>query len=133
MTAKHALGLNDHSVLAVLSRNASPMSAYEILHTLKGTQMRAASQVYRALDKLLSRQLIHRIESLNAFVVCEHSHHTSSPGFLVCKACKSITEFDPIEELALFTSKASGFKIEHYNVELTGVCLTCQTIEGTPN
>jgi Fur family transcriptional regulator, zinc uptake regulator len=130
MTGKQTLGSNDQNVLTILSQNHAPMTAYDILDALKGSRIRAASQVYRALEKLLTRNLIHRVESLNSFVVCDHTHHTSLPGFFVCKTCKSVTEFDPVEEVSLLTSKASGFKIERYSVELTGTCVTCQTAEG---
>ncbi len=133
MTKKQTLGENDKAVLALLSARQVPMAAYDILQALSGTPIRAASQVYRALEKLLERDLVHRVESLNAFVACNHATHTSSPGFFVCKSCKSVTEFDPVDEVSLLTDRASGFKIERYSVELTGTCVVCQGQSGAPS
>ncbi|HSM41507.1 MAG TPA: transcriptional repressor, partial [Afifellaceae bacterium] len=49
-----------------------PLSAYDILDRLRDKGFRAPLQVYRALDKLLALGLVHRLESLNAFIACAH-------------------------------------------------------------
>lgn len=131
MNRRETLGTNDQDVLAILSSHHAPMSAYDILDALKGTQMRAAVQVYRALQKLLKCHLIHRVESLNAFVVCEHDCHGSMPGFLVCESCGSVSEFDPSEAVAALTNKATGFRIDGISLELKGRCSACQSNESS--
>lgn len=71
---RHApeLTRNQSLVFEALSQAEAPLSAYMLLAKLKGTGLRAPIQIYRALDKLMAYGLAHRIESLNAFVVCSH-------------------------------------------------------------
>ena len=67
-----ALTKNQSLVFDVLTRAEQPISAYTILDRLREHGFRAPLQVYRALDKLLEAGLVHRLESLNAFVACAH-------------------------------------------------------------
>ena len=59
---------NQTMVMAALTKSQAPMSAYAILNQLREHGFRAPLQVYRALDKLGELGLVHRLESLNAFV-----------------------------------------------------------------
>ncbi len=84
------LNKNDKKVLSALGRSEKPLSAYDILDRARSDALKAPVQVYRALEKLESRGLVHRIEALNAFVACsehdescsghEHQAHRASPG-----------------------------------------------------
>jgi len=56
----------------LLKNNKVPLSAYDILDKLHDFGFRAPLQVYRALDKLIELGLVHRLETLNAFVACQH-------------------------------------------------------------
>lgn len=77
MAQPHDLKLtkNQGLVLSVLESSGQPLSAYTILDRLRGQGLKAPLQVYRALDKLLEHGRVHRLESMNAFVVCCHSRH----------------------------------------------------------
>src|SRR5919204_1424092 len=58
-------------VLALVWRGHEPVGAYAILEALRRSHPGAAPPtVYRALDFLIEHGLIHRIESLNAYVGC---------------------------------------------------------------
>jgi len=118
-------GGNDEQIYEVLKSATRSMSAYEILSALKGTSIKAAVQVYRALDRLIAQRKVHRIESLNAFVVCSCEAHSSPAGFFICEACGSTFEFDPAPGLGLMQTAAQGFHVQHANVELRGLCLSC--------
>ena len=63
---------NQSLVFETLQRADQPISAYTILDRLRDHGFRAPLQVYRALDKLVEAGLVHRLESLNAFVACAH-------------------------------------------------------------
>ena len=65
---------NQGLVFDVLSHSQGPLSAYTILDKLRDHGFRAPLQVYRALEKLLEFGLVHRLESINAFVACAHPH-----------------------------------------------------------
>src|SRR5256885_4073285 len=59
------------------------------------TLFRSPTQVYRALDKLAEQGVVHRLESLNAYVCCSHpdegSHDFSA--FAICDSCGQVDEF----------------------------------------
>ncbi len=74
-------------VLELVWRSHEPQGAYDILDTLGERGRRAAPPtVYRALDFLLGQGLIHRIESLNAFVGCRDPDTPHAGQFLICTA-----------------------------------------------
>ena len=71
-----ALGVNltaqRRQVLGLVWRSHRPIGAYEIINALAmidGKRV-APPTVYRALDFLTKQGLIHRVESLNAFIGC---------------------------------------------------------------
>jgi Fur family zinc uptake transcriptional regulator len=105
---------NQTLVFDVLSKAEGPLSAYTILDQLRDDGFRAPLQVYRALEKLLDYGLIHRLESLNAFVACAHPqcHQQGLVAFAICEKCGQVTEFSDaaIENLVSAWSLQNGFK-----------------------
>ncbi|RCS24002.1 transcriptional repressor [Phyllobacterium salinisoli] len=129
MTAHHELTRNQALVFNALAKAESPLSAYTILDRLRDDGFRAPLQVYRALDKLLDYGMIHRLESLNAFVACAHPHCADHGliAFAICEKCGQVSEFsDPIIEGQVneWTSR-SGFRSSKTTVEIRGTCATC--------
>ena len=86
---------NQTLVFGALSEADGPLSAYSILDQLRDEGFRAPLQVYRALEKLLEFGMVHRLESLNAFIACSHpeceSHGTIA--FAICETCGNVAEF----------------------------------------
>src|SRR4051812_32122076 len=95
MPAPHT-ELSPHSkkILDLLHKQDKPLSAYDILDKLRKTGIKAPPTVYRALDTLIKRGLVHRIESLNAFVAChDHKHPEKHVArFAVCRECGAVEE-----------------------------------------
>ncbi|MCY6382696.1 Fur family transcriptional regulator [Hoeflea prorocentri] len=120
---------NQSLVMGALSQAKVPMSAYTILDQLREEGFRAPLQVYRALDKLVEFGMVHRLESLNAFVACSHpnceSHETIA--FTICEICGQVRELsdddlsDRLDEIA---GKAN-FALKRSVVELSGICRSC--------
>jgi Fur family zinc uptake transcriptional regulator len=132
MSAPPELTRNQSLVLGVLKQAAAPRSAYDILDGLRGEGFRAPLQVYRALEKLMEIGLVHRLESLNAFVACSdpHDHVAHSHGvtaFAICEDCGSVTEFhdDTIEGRLSAWQKSRHFKPEKTTIEIRGHCRDC--------
>ncbi len=124
------LNANDQRVLEVLSQQHRPMSAYDILGAVKGTALKAPVQVYRSLQKLIGSGQVHRVETLNAFVVCDCTHADAAPGFFVCKGCGDVSEFDCHDALGVLAALTSGYRVEGISVELSGSCPRCQVLES---
>ncbi|EAU42058.1 Ferric-uptake regulator [Fulvimarina pelagi HTCC2506] len=120
---------NQSLVMNALNRSDGPLSAYTILDQLRDKGFRAPLQVYRALDKLVDSGLVHRLESLNAFVACRHTHcgDDRTTTFMICETCGQVTEIsdgvlaDQLQELAL----DAGFALRKSIVELRGTCREC--------
>ncbi|QRM56950.1 Fur family transcriptional regulator [Sinorhizobium sp. BG8] len=131
--AEQQLTKNQGLVLGVLSHAEAPLSAYTILDKLRDDGMRAPLQVYRALDKLVDLGLVHRLESINAFVACAHqhegccSHGHGLTAFTICETCGKVTEFhDPvIEERLKNFARDSNFLSGKTTIEIRGHCSGC--------
>ena len=107
----------------------APVRAYDLLARLSGNERPAAPPtVYRALAFLLDQGLIHRIESLNAYVGCMHPEGTHGGQFLICGDCGAAAEVhDPRVDAAIARrAKELGFAVRHKTIEIEGVCPPCQ-------
>lgn len=129
-SAAGAMTKNQGLVFDTLSEAGTPMSAYDILDRLRGQGLRAPLQVYRALDKLVDRGVVHRLESLNAFVACRHEkcHDTGFVAFAICEACGHVSEFsdtEVTERLGAWAGK-NGFAASKTTIEIRGECRGCR-------
>lgn len=116
-------------ILQMVWGSHKPVTAYEVLSELAKTQKNAAPPtVYRALDFLEKRGLIHKLESLKAFIGCIEPTRNHQGCFLICKKCRSVQEklnFDS----AVFCKEITqndDFKVESWVVEIEGLCASCQ-------
>ena len=130
MTNNFELSNNERLVLDVLGRENSPKSAYMILDELRGSGFRAPLQVYRALEKLIGMGRVHRLESLNAFIACNHIYceKTGGTAFVICNRCENVQEVCD-DSVSLFLSgltKKTKFKASKTSIELHGVCDACE-------
>jgi Fur family zinc uptake transcriptional regulator len=116
-------------VLEIVWRSHEPIGAYQILAELAKERDKAAPPtVYRALDFLIDAGLVHRIDSLNAFVGCGEPSQPHIAQFIVCRRCHRVAEIDDPAINALLTerSREIGFRIEPSSLELKGLCSDCE-------
>jgi Fur family zinc uptake transcriptional regulator len=117
-------------VLKLVWQRHEPIGAYELLEELKAINGKAAPPtIYRALDFLIEQGLVHRIESLNAFVGCPQPEQTHAGQFLICARCGSIGELDDPgirEAIVARAASVAGFAVERQTIELTGTCAECR-------
>ena len=100
-----------------------------ILAALSAKRGRVAPPtVYRALEFLLDQGLIHRIESLNAYVGCPVPAQDHSGQFLICRDCGAAAELsDPRIEAAIGAALSNlDFEAEKSVVEIKGLCPRCR-------
>lgn len=128
-TEKRDLTRNQSLVLGTLTEAEAPLSAYTILDRLRGEGFRAPLQVYRALEKLLEFGVVHRLESLNAFVACAHPHchENGLIAFAICEDCGQVNEFsdEVVRERLGAWSATNGFKADKTTIEIRGHCADC--------
>lgn len=148
MTARHVakgrnpgrkLTRNQGLVLDALHATTGPASAYDLLDRLRDEGLRNPLQIYRALNALIARGLVHRLESLNAFVACAHPHeHGEGEGphdhgliaFAICGSCRRVEEFSDPEITARLEgwAEAHAFRAERTILELRGTCGVCEGV-----
>jgi Fur family zinc uptake transcriptional regulator len=120
-------------VLELVWSSHQPIGAYAILDQLKSDGRSAAPPtVYRALEFLLERGLVHRIESLNAFIGCPEPGAEHPVQFLICRSCGTTAEIDDRRVADAIGKSASerGFTVERRVIEVSGLCLHCQDGKG---
>jgi Fur family zinc uptake transcriptional regulator len=128
MSGDGKLTRNQELVRQVLAGSDGPLSAYAILDALRGDGLRAPLQVYRALERLMERGLVHRLESLNAYVACSHRHRPGGMAvFAICGDCGDVTEFQDadVQDRLVRRAEDQRFAMEHATVELHGRCRDC--------
>jgi Fur family zinc uptake transcriptional regulator len=120
---------NQSLVLEVLESHQNPLSAYSILEQLADAGLRAPPQVYRALEKLIDYGLIHKLESINSYVACQHRHCGSHQvtSFAICDICERVLEIinQEFETTLHGLAERSGLNPTHSTVEIHGVCENC--------
>lgn len=118
-------------VLEIVWRAHEPIGAYDILAELAKERDKAAPPtVYRALEFLMAAGLVHRIDSLNAFMGCHEPQQTHIAQFLVCRRCQRVAEIDDpaIQQVLVEHSHAVGFQIEPTSLEIKGLCSDCAAV-----
>jgi Fur family zinc uptake transcriptional regulator len=119
---------NEDIVLRTLKAARRPLGAYQIMEHTSAKGVRAPQQIYRALQGLLDHRLVHRIETLNAYLFCEHGPHDEQSAFTVCTRCGAVEEIplDKVVPSLLRAVRKTGFAVHATHIELSGLCRTCQ-------
>jgi Fur family zinc uptake transcriptional regulator len=117
-------------VFLLLAKHEGAIGAYDLLDKLKKSDSSAKpATIYRALDFLSKQGFVHKIESINAFVMCHHFGDCNHPvQLLICDKCGQVEEIQSNNfDLALRSmADANGFSITHQIVEAHGHCQSCQ-------
>ena len=123
------LTAHQQRVLDTLQQAAAPLSAYALLDQLRSQGLSAPTQVYRALDKLAERGLVHRLESMNAYVCCAHPPGCDHgmTAFAICDGCGHVDEFidEQLGHCLDHWARNNRFALGHSNIELHGKCAAC--------
>jgi Fur family zinc uptake transcriptional regulator len=120
---------NQKLVFEAVESAGVPQSAYDLLGKLRPHGIRAPLQIYRALEQLVKRGLVHKLESISAFVACQHPAGEGSAAtvFLICDSCGCVRErtdacvSGDLRKLA----GSDGFSVAHSSIELHGHCGKC--------
>jgi Fur family zinc uptake transcriptional regulator len=120
-------------VLELVWRSHAPIGAYQLMERLAESRGRVAPPtIYRALDFLTREGLIHRIDSLNAYVGCPQPGRPHAAYFFICRDCGDAAEIRD-EELAGALTRCvarAQFEVETATVELSGLCARCRAKTG---
>ena len=115
-------------VLELVWGSHRAVKAYDLLAALSDAEGAAKPPtVYRALEFLMAQGLVHRIDSLNAFVGCPQPDRHHSAQFLICGSCGDVSEMNAASIDRAVTARAidSGFALSRTIIELHGRCPRC--------
>lgn len=115
-------------VLDILSKSKKAMTAYDILDALgKYLNKPNAPTAYRAIEFWEDHGFIHRIESLNAYIICKAGHMHEGSQFMICDDCGDVEEAHLCHLPDSLKTKADAkkFKVRQWSVELHGQCAQC--------
>ncbi|MEI6895117.1 MAG: transcriptional repressor [Colwellia sp.] len=119
-------------VFLLLANHRGAVGAYDLLAELKKLDSAAKpATIYRALDFLSKQGFVHKIESINAFIMCHHFSECNHPvQLLICDECGHVEEIQSNNfDLVLRTmADANGFTISHQIVEAHGCCKKCTPV-----
>lgn len=116
-------------VLGLVWDGHKPVGAYDILERLSAEGRRTAPPtVYRALEFLIDAGLVHRLDSLNAFVGCPDPGRLHAGQFLICERCRIVVEMEDTHITADLAKRARehGFDVNRQMLELLGLCEACR-------
>ncbi|SDV46438.1 Fur family transcriptional regulator [Chitinasiproducens palmae] len=120
---------NQQAVLATLKEARGPLGAYALLDRLRSHGFSAPTQVYRALDRLQSCGLVHRLSTLNAYVccACTATCRHDLRAFAICDECGSVSELADSDLSGCLDRwvKGNAFSLRGAAIELLGRCAGC--------
>jgi Fur family zinc uptake transcriptional regulator len=123
-------------VLELIWESHRAVKAYDLLDRIRPVEHAAKpATVYRALDFLIEQGLIHRVESLNAFIGCNCSERQHELLLLICKRCQEVEERPALEVMKAVAKEIqqAGFIVHRKAIEVQGICARCSRIGSTPS
>ena len=129
LAKKERFTLPRQEVLKIIASRSKPMGAYDILNELGNVlDQPKPPTAYRAIEFWQQQGFIHRIESLNAYVLCRAGHRHTGAQFLICDDCGLVIEThicempQPLQQSA----KKNAFTPSSWNIEIRGRCDDCE-------
>tara|TARA_R110002074_G_scaffold170006_2_gene332252 strand:+ start:35845 stop:36339 length:495 start_codon:yes stop_codon:yes gene_type:complete len=115
-------------ILELICSSHKAIGAYELLDLFRLDEPKAKPvTIYRALDFLIEVGLVHKIESLNAFIGCLQAETKHQTAILICDECKNAYELDAstVYKSLFAMSKEIEFTPASLTMELHGLCSAC--------
>jgi Fur family zinc uptake transcriptional regulator len=122
------LSRNQSEILACLRKTGEPMSAYAILDRVREAGISYPPTVYRALNGLMQKGMVHRLQSRSAFIACGHGVCDGKFAFAICRRCDKVVEISLSDEdqAALLGLAPDEIRPEQVTVEIAGLCARCR-------
>jgi len=123
-------------VLELIWESHKAIKAYDLLERITPKAgITKPVTVYRALNFLMEQGLIHKVESLNAFIGCSFSDHQHQQLLLTCSHCQEVEErpAEGVMEAIDRELEQASFTIYHKAIEIHGICAHCAQIDASAN
>ncbi len=112
-------------VLEILATEKQPLGAYDLLDKISTDNNKVnPPTIYRAIDFWLEHGFIHKITSLNKYIICNHNHDIKQTIILICNNCNKVEEICENMEILSLLSKRK-FVFQQAITEVKGTCYSC--------
>jgi Fur family transcriptional regulator, zinc uptake regulator len=118
---------NKELVFNIIKKSAKSLSAYEILDKLQKIKKTQPMTVYRALDKLIEEDRIHKNSINKKFVLCNHSHDENhNTAMAICKKCGDTEELKSNIFSSFFKKNSiKKYNLNNFSMEILTTCKEC--------
>jgi Fur family transcriptional regulator, zinc uptake regulator len=122
------LSRNQSEILTCLRQAREPMSAYAILDRVRTAGISHPPTVYRALNELMQKGMVHRLQSRAAFIACDYGACDGKLAFAICRQCGKVVEIplSDADEAALLGLAPDQIRPDRVTVEIAGLCEACR-------
>jgi Fur family transcriptional regulator, zinc uptake regulator len=122
------LSRHQSEILTCLRKAKEPMSAYAILDRVRTSGISYPPTVYRALNELMRKGMVHRLQSRAAFIACDHGACDGKFAFAICRQCDKVVEIplSDADQRTLFGLAPGEIRPEQVTVEIAGLCEACR-------
>ena len=118
---------NNDITLNIIKKSSKNLSAYQILDKFQKIKKVQPMTVYRSLDYLIKKGIIHKASHNKTYMLCSHSQNKIHNTILaICKKCGNSEElltdiFSPF----LKKTKLKKFKLSLFDLEILTNCRSC--------
>ena len=122
------LSRNQTEVLSCLKKADAPLSAYDILDRVRKSGISHPPTVYRALNELMQKGMVHRLQSRQAFIACGHDACDGKFAFAICRQCEKVVEIllTDGDQATLLGLAPEEIAPEQVTLEIAGLCQACR-------
>ncbi len=123
-------------VMNTFIKKGSSLKANEVINYVNTKRSNTKPIViYRVLNFLVEKKVLHKIQSQNIFILCTDNVCSQNSGnkiFLSCKNCKQIKEIGDkvfLEKIKNLCS-SNNFTLKDSTIELNGYCNNCMNLKN---
>ena len=121
---------NNDITFNIIKKSSKNLSAYQILDYFQKIKKVHPTTVYRSLDFLIKKGIIHKSNINKTFMMCRNSHHhkhDQNTLLAICKKCGKTEEllreiFSPIIKI----SRLKRFDLSYFDLEILTKCKSCK-------
>lgn len=115
-------------VYRTLEQSNVPLTAYQVQEKTNQKAELNISTIYRVLETLERANLAHKLQHINAYVLCHTEDVQHCHNFLICEDCNTVTEFidHNICDIETNITKTYDFKPRNHAIEIVGKCRNCR-------
>jgi Fur family zinc uptake transcriptional regulator len=118
---------NQEIVLSIIKQSKKNLTAYGIMEQFRGFKKVQPMTVYRSLDSLIKKGLIHKSNQTKTYLLCNHSHEGGhNAAIAICKKCGTSEELSPdLFANVLRKNSLNKYSFRRFELEISTLCVEC--------